>query len=265
MLQPGVPCLSCSAPWLGSDARGPALDVGAHPSAYAEVTAIGGPPIHRSRSNCYTRLVKRGPGRPRPIDIVEVPAARPDPRSAEPDSRSRGQGVTQKISRAELEEALKRTKSGTRRAIRSEPEIPPDENDARREPRDSLPGPRDDEDNPHVGPEVTIVRIDSVEIDAIDPLSLPPMRSTPAPATPASAMPARGTMTPMGSMMSPAEIHVIHTPGTPLVDRKRRSWVTQRVQLTPRNAFIAGLAVALFVLLAACAGFFAGRIAPGSR
>jgi hypothetical protein len=208
--------------------------------------------------------VKRGPGRPRPIDIVEVPAGRPDPRSAEPDALPRGQGVTQKISRAALEEALKRTKSGTRRALRSEPEIPPDENDARREPRDSLPGPRDDEDNPHVGPQVTIVRIDSIELDAIDPLSLPPMRSTPV-ATPTSAMPARGSMTPMGSMMSPAEIRVTPTPGTPLFDRKRRSWATQRVQLTPRTAFIAGLAIALFVLLAACVGFFAGRIAPGSR
>jgi hypothetical protein len=176
--------------------------------------------------------------------------------------------VTQKISREELEEALKRTKSGTRRAIRSEPELPPNENDARRE-RDSLPGPRDDEDNPNVGPQVTIVRIDSVEMDAIDPLSLPPMRSTPASATPtparATPMPARGTPTPMGSMMSPAQVRIIQTPGTPLFDRKRRSWVTQHVQITPRNAFIAGLAVALFVLLAACVGFFAGRIAPPWR
>ena len=169
---------------------------------------------------------------------------------------AREPGVTQKISREELEEALKRTKSGTRRAIRSEPELPPNENDARRE-RDSLPGPRDDEDNPHVGPQVTIVRIDSIEMDAIDPLSLPPMRSTPA-----SAMAARGTPTPMGSMMSPM---IIQTPGTPLVARKRFYWATERVQVTPRAAFIAGLAVALFVLVAAGIGFLAGRIVPGSR
>jgi hypothetical protein len=102
-------------------------------------------------------------------------------------------------------------------------------------------------------------------MDTIDPLSLPPMRSSPARATPTTAMPARGMMTPMGSMMSPAEAHVIQTPGTPLVDRKRRSWATQRLQITPRTAFVGGLAIALFVLLAACVGFFAGRITPGSR
>lgn len=216
--------------------------------------------------------MKRGPGRLRPIDIVEVPAARPDPRSPEPDAQSRARepGVTQKISRAELEEALSRTKSGTRRAIRSEPELPPNDNDARRE-RDSLPGPRDDEDNPSVGPQVTIVRIDSIEMDVIDPLalsalsamsansSLPPARSTPT-----SAMPARSP-TPMGAMMSPGEIRIIPTPGTPLFERKRFHWATERVHITPRTAFIAGLLVALFVLVAAGIGFFAGRIVPGSR
>jgi hypothetical protein len=195
--------------------------------------------------------VKRAPGRPRPIDIVEVPAPRPDPRSADP-------AATQKISREQLEEALKRTKSGTRRALRSEPELPPNENDPRRE-RDSLPGPREDDDSPLTGPQVTIVRIDSVEIESIDPLSLPPIRSTPSP-------PARSTPTPMGSMLSPM---VIRTPGRSstlavAVDRKRRYWATNRLHITPRAAFIAGLAVALFVLLAAAVGFFAGRIAPGS-
>jgi hypothetical protein len=181
-----------------------------------------------------------------------VPAARPDARSADP-------YATQKISRAQLEEALKRTKSGTRRALRSEPEIPPNENDPRRE-RDSLPGPREDDDSPQMGPQVTIVRIDSVEMEAIDPLSLPPIRSTPSPGT-------RATPTPMGSMLSPM---VIQTPGrsaSPVleVDRRRRYWATNRLHITPRTAFIAGLAVALFVLLAASVGFFAGRIVPGSR
>jgi hypothetical protein len=226
------------------------VDVGAHPSAYDEVTAIGGPSIHRSRSGCYTRTVKRAPGRPRPLDIVEVPGGRPDPRSPEPDLRSREReaGVTQKISREQLEEALKRTKSGTRRAVRSEPEIPPNDNDPRRE-RDSLPGPRDDEDNPHVGPQVTIVRIDSVEMDVIDPPS----------------MPVRTMPTPMGGMMSPSEIRVVPTPGTPHLARKRFNWATERVHITPRTAFVAGLAVALFVLVAAAIGFFAGRVLPGAR
>ena len=199
--------------------------------------------------------MKSGPGRPRPLDIVEVPAAQPDARSADPQA-------TQKISRAQLEEALKRTKSGTRRALRSEPELPPNENDPRRE-RDSLPGPREDDDSPLIGPQVTIVRIDSVEMEAIDPLSLPPMRSTPSPGT-------RGTPTPMGSVLNGLSPMVIQTPGRsapPLleVDRKRGYWATNRLHVTPRTAFIAGLAVALFVLLAASLGFFAGRIVPGSR
>lgn len=177
--------------------------------------------------------MKRAPGRrptPLPLDIVEVPAARPDPRSAEPDEPSRAPAVTQKISRAELEEALRRTKSGTRRAVRSEHELPPNDDDPRRE-RDSLPGPRDDEDEPHVGPQV---------------------------------IPARPIVV---SASPPADIPVVPTPsaGTPLVDRKGRSWAIQHVQITPRLAFVAGLAVALFVLVAACLGFFAGRIAPGSR
>jgi hypothetical protein len=184
-----------------------------------------------------------------------VPAARPDPRSADP-------YATQKISREQLEEALKRTKSGTRRALRSEPEIPPNENDPRRE-RDSLPGPREDDDSPHIGPQVTIVRIDSVEMETIDPLSLPPMRSTPSPS-------ARATPTPMGSVLNGLSPMVVQTPGrssAPIVqvDRKRRYWATNRLHITPRIAFIAGLAVALFALLTAAIGFFAGRISPGSR
>ncbi len=193
--------------------------------------------------------VKRGPGHSRPIDIVEVPATRPDPRSVDPQA-------TQKISRAQLDEALKRTKSGTRRALRSQPDF--DDETARA--RDSLPGPRDDEDlrsedSPHEAPQVTIVRIDSIELEPIDPLSLPPIRSTPM-----NAM-----------IMSPLEMRVIPTArtGTPLVDRKhgpRRSfWATERLHITPRTAFIAALALALFVLLAASVGFFAGRIVPGTR
>lgn len=190
----------------------------------------------------------------RPIDIVEVPAARLDPRSPEPDQRARQASVTQKISREDLEEALKRTKSGTRRAVRSEHELPDDHNDARRE-RDSLPGPRDDEDNPHAGPQVTIVRIDSVEMDVIDPPAARATLERPERAP-------RATPTPMGAMMSPGEIRIIPTPGTPLIERKRLGWATERVHITPRTAFVAGLAVAVFVLVAACIGFFAGRSVP---
>ena len=185
-------------------------------------------------------VVKRAPGRPRPLDIVEVPASRPDPRSAEPDVHARpDRATTQKISREALEEALRRTKSGTRRAVRSEHELPPNDADPRRERdsqrdmhRDSLPGPRDDED----------VTTDSVS----------PKAGADAP-TP--------TPTPMSAVMAPVEIRVIDTPHVPFADRTAR----ERLPITPRNAFIAGLAVALFLLAAAAIGFFAGRVVPGSR
>jgi hypothetical protein len=65
---------------------------------------------------------------------------------------------TQKISREQLEEALKRTKSGTRRAVRSDPALdlpPPEEID-----RNAFFGPRDDA---------------APMLEHIDPSSLSPM------------------------------------------------------------------------------------------
>jgi hypothetical protein len=70
--------------------------------------------------------VKRGPNHAWPRDIVEVPALN------RRDSRV-DQLATQKISKELLEEALSRTKSGTRAVVRSEPfleraddSVPPD-------------------------------------------------------------------------------------------------------------------------------------------
>lgn len=201
---------------------------------------------------CAARLrhVKRGPGRAWPKNIVEVPAARPDPRAADPQA-------TQKISREQLDEALKRTKSGTRLAVRSEPKL---EQDA----QEAFAGPRDD------GPEVTIVRIDSVELDTIDPASFAAMNALP-PLAASHATTGLGPTAPP-TTLTPSRI----TPITPISSRSvelpdpgarasfsrlmhRRVDLTQGLRITPRMAFIAGLGIALFVLVAAFIGFFAGR------
>ncbi len=182
-------------------------------------------------------IVKRGPGRSRPLDIIEVPPSRPDPRSAEPDAiAGPDRAATQKISREALEEALRRTKSGTRRAVRSEHELPPNDADPRRE-RDSLPGPRDDEDT---------------TTESVAPKPLMP--------------------TPMSPIMAPVEIRVLDAPDAsdasdePVEERGAPApiWSLERLQITPRNAFLAGLVVALFLVAAAAIGFLAGRIVPDS-
>lgn len=126
------------------------------------------------------------------LDADARPAREPDPQA------------TQKISKEELDAVLKRTKSGTRRAVetlraaplRPSGETPGEGSGARpaptvpREfpvtalPDAAFPGPRDD------APEVSIVRIDSVEMAAIDPASLPaPVEAFPPP-TPLSFVPA---------------------------------------------------------------------------
>jgi hypothetical protein len=184
--------------------------------------------------------VKRGPRGAWPKDIVEVPAGRPDPRSADPQA-------TQKISRAQLEQALKRTKSGTRRALGSQPDVEHD---------DAFSGPRDDADD---APLVTIVRIDSIELEPVDPLSLPPIASSPI----VSAVRAVRTPSAMSPVLELAEL-------APESIRARRrtprmaGW-TRRIHVTPRLAFAAGIAVSVLVLLAAFFGFFAGRVLPGSK
>jgi hypothetical protein len=52
-----------------------------------------------------------------PREIIEIPAKRPDPRSEDAQ-------MTQRIDKSELEDVLRRTKSGFRRAVReSDPEV----------------------------------------------------------------------------------------------------------------------------------------------
>jgi hypothetical protein len=196
------------------------------------------------------RLVKRGPGRAWPKNIVEVPAARPDPRAADPQA-------TQKISREQLDAALKRTKSGTRRAVRSEPDL-------EQESHDAFAGPRDD------GPQVTIVRIDSIELDAIDPASFAAMNALPPHPASLGKTASPTTLTPSpspGTPISPTSAHAVELPepGARASFARlihRRVDLPQGLRITPRMAFLAGLAVAVFVVVAALVGFFAGRGMP---
>lgn len=181
---------------------------------------------------------------------MEVPAARPDPRAADPQA-------TQKISREQLDAALKRTKSGTRRAVRSEPDLEQDS-------RDAFAGPRDD------GPQVTIVQIDSVELDTIDPASFAAMNALPPHPASVATTASPATLTPSpGTPISPTSAHAVELPEPGarasferLIHRRGRAEVTRGLRITPRAAFLVGLAVALFVLVAALVGFVAGRGLP---
>lgn len=190
--------------------------------------------------------MKRATGRAWPSKIVEVPPTtfpnKPDPRSLD----------TQKISREELEEALKRTKSGTRRAVRSDPSLeePLEETidtDLARTvqvepfvlPREA---PRDE------GPEVTIVKIDTMEFEALDPTG---MASAEVP-RPAAIEPVPRPLTPAYDFGD----DVPRTSTERMITQRKR---TRRWQISPRAAFILGLVLVLFVTLAAGAGFLAGR------
>jgi hypothetical protein len=201
-------------------------------------------------------VVKRSSPRPWQEDTTGSSDA--IPRSADPQA-------TQKISREELDAVLKRTKSGTRRAVRSEPEVetPRDSSagevsgaraiEPLRSPpahdvsRESLPGPRDD------SPEISIMRIDSVELSAIDPASLP------APAPQASPMP----FTPMTfKPLTPASaspLAPIPTPNPrPAKDAVRRVR-TRRASILSWIAIVISVAAAMFV------AFFAGRLTARLR
>ena len=149
-----------------------------------------------------------------PKHIVEVPSKRIDAR-ADPQA-------TQKISREMLDDALRRTKSGTRPITRSHPDVAPDAED------EGFVGPRDS------APEITIVKIDSMEMSVFDPSTLP------------------------------QPVHVTQTPShvTPIAVATSavRAGLSRRVLVTPRLAFLVGLAVVAFVGIAAVVGFFAGRL-----
>ena len=177
-----------------------------------EAPAINGPDAGNRSAAATLAEVKRQPQRAWPKGIVEVASQRPDPRA---DPRY-DPHATQKISRAELDAALRRTKSGTRPVTRSAPDLA----------SDAFHGPRDDD-----APQITIVRIDSMEMSVFDPSTLPAPSATPVDTAPVAAPP-----------------------------RHSRTMLARRLQLTPRLAFIVGLALVGFVMIAGMIGFFAGRI-----
>jgi hypothetical protein len=138
--------------------------------------------------------------------------------------------ATQKISRQQLDEALKRTKSGTRRALGSEPSLP--------EP-DDLFGPRDD-----TAPLVA----------HIDPSRSSPILVAPRPARKPHAPVALATPRTEAPVVTFAL--VTSEPATARQERRARDTM---LHVSSRTAFVLGLAVAVVVMLAAAVGFLAGR------
>ncbi|AKU99326.1 hypothetical protein AKJ09_05990 [Labilithrix luteola] len=222
--------------------------------------------------------MKRAEDRAWPKEMVDVPPETPDP-------RSRDSYATQKISRAELEEALKRTKSGTRRAVRSDPSFEQAFEDKIEKTNESnlapavevepLVGPHDDT------PQVTIVQIDggqidggqidggqiesgqiesgqieSVELDALDRVTVA-SKQVPPPAMPVVTTP--HPVEPVLRPMTPAYDFSDDAPRTSTERAITHRTQARRWQISPRTAFILGLALVLFVTLAAGAGFLAGR------
>lgn len=163
-------------------------------------------------------------------------------------SRPEDAQATQKISREQLDEALKRTKSGTRRAVRSDPSLPaPEEID--------FLGPRDDT-APLLG--------------HIDPSSLSPIPAAAVAIVEDAAdagprpKPAR---TPESVALSKlAELAEAEASAEPLAfvvtEEEERPVGDTTLRLRPRMAFVLGLAIAALVLLAGLVGFFAGRSPP---
>jgi hypothetical protein len=167
-------------------------------------------------------------------------------------SRPEDAQATQKISREQLEEALKRTKSGTRRATRSDPALPPPEE------VDFL-GPRDDTAPP---------------LFHIDPSSLSPVPAT-ATATATASASASATAEPAASVETAASADpVVIVESVTFVESADELVAPERsaehappardvtLRVAPRTAFVAGLGVMVLVMLAALVGFFAGRPHP---
>ena len=162
-----------------------------------------------------------------PKQIVEVVSTRPDPR-ADP-------ALTQKISRDVLEDALRRTKSGTRRIRRDETfeaSIAGEPKPAR-QPMESLAGPRDSYSD---APVVTTMGIESTELHAFDPQVIAARRAV------------INTPTPVTSDVPPA------------MDRPSKiSRIVARLPVSPRTILVALLALVAFMASAGLVGFLAGR------
>lgn len=138
-----------------------------------------------------------------------------------------------------LEEALRRTKSGTRRAVRSDPSLPaPEEVD--------FLGPRDDTAPP---------------LGHIDPSSLSPIPAAPPFVVPfPHAKPARtpeSVALTTRAALSEAEPSSESEPLALVVPGEAADAPTPRLRAP--TALLFGLAIAALVLLAALVGFVAGR------
>lgn len=143
-------------------------------------------------------------------------------------------GVTQKISRDVLEDALRRTKSGTQRIQREErDDAPMPEPKPARQRLDSLAGPRDSYSD---APIVTIMGIESVELQAFDPQVL------------AARHAVLNTPPPVASDVPPA------------IDRPSQiSRIVARLPVSSRTLLVALLALVAFMASAGLVGFLVGR------
>lgn len=143
--------------------------------------------------------------------------------------------ATKKISREQLEEALSRTKSGTRAAVRSDPALPEPE-------VVDFFGPRDDT---------------APQFAHIDPSSLSEAAET------AGGAEEDETTPPVEALLTealPFEAPEAEEAATDeaIAPRAPRAPDTT-LRLKPRTAFVVGLVVAALVMFAALVGFIAGR------
>jgi hypothetical protein len=167
-------------------------------------------------------------------------------------SRRHDAQATQKISRAQLDEALKRTKSGTRRAIPSDPALgAPEEID--------FLGPRDDS-GPLVG---------HIEDSTSSPLAAAPAHvaedasadfTRPKPArTPESvALTKLAALAEAARTSEPEPLAFV----VPEDEAEAGSARDRTLRVQPRTAFLFGLAIAALVVLAALVGYLAGHAPP---
>jgi hypothetical protein len=189
-------------------------------------------------------VVKRGPDRSWPRNITEVAAPRPDPRS-DPQA-------TQKISREELDAVLKRTKSGVRTAVRSQPEIEV-EVEVEVEP-ERFPGPRDSATSEL---EAEVLRVPAMPSRVVPssgamraaPAAMPVITTSPFEVAAALAQPA-------------AEEAPSATPPAAPPEAAEEPIAAAPVWLTARAALLGGLALAALIAVAALVGFLAGRGGP---
>jgi hypothetical protein len=139
--------------------------------------------------------------------------------------------ATQKISREELEMVLKGTKSGTRAAVRSAPDLEDQ----------GYPGPRDD------APQ-EMIPIDSAGFEDFERATLPTASTSVVPST---------VHAPPDARPSAPRVVAKWRAAWRRIQMKTTRW--RRIQMTPRMALIGGTVAIVVVTLSAIFGFFAAR------